>query len=108
MSDDQFSLFEGRAARAEALTQVEDNSGDWMTRAYRALLTIEPGTELTGEDVRRHITDGGCSAPHHPNAWGALIRVAVVRGALSDTGRMTQMKAVKSHARRTPVYRRAG
>jgi|SRR4029077_6340152 len=102
----QYELFEAKAARDQALTQVSENAADWMTVAFNLLLRIEGGIDLTGEMVRNRLLWMGCPQPHHHNAWGALIRTAVVRGALTDTGRMAHMENVRSHARRTPVYQR--
>lgn len=57
----------------------------------------------TGEGIRLAVM---LPPPHHHNAWGAVIRMAVRRGLLMDTGQMAHMTSKKSHARRSPVYRR--
>lgn len=104
---DQFDLFGSKAARDAAIAQVEENAGDFMDCA---LFLLENGIEddalVTGETVRKIVTAVGI-VPHHPNAWGALIRTAVKRGLLIETGQWRQMEDIRSHARRTPLYRKA-
>jgi hypothetical protein len=102
----QADLFESRAARDEALAKVSSNAGPWMTIAFGYLLRIEIGIDHTGESIRTQLLAMGCPPPHHHNAWGALIRSGVTQGVLVDTGRYAQMTDRRSHARRTPVYRR--
>src|SRR5262245_8323860 len=104
--DDQFDLFGSRSAHDEALARITAHAGDWITIALRTMLHIEAGPDLTGENIRQQLLAMGCPPPHHHNAWGALIREAVQRGILADTGRYAQMASKRSHARRTPVYRR--
>lgn len=101
---DHFDLVASKAARDDALAKVSDHAGEWMDTAYAALLTIRIGTELTGEDVRRRLSEMGCPLPHHHNAWGALIRSAIRRRVLRDTGRLVHMRSVRSHGRRTALY----
>ena len=104
--DPQFDLFGSREARDKALAQVSENAGDWMTVAFAHLLRLEHGLDHTGESIRAQLMASGCPPPHHHNAWGALIRCGVTRGVLVDSGRYSQMISRRSHARRTPVYRR--
>lgn len=96
------------AARDAALQRVAENAGEWTRMAYMAFYdAIRDGWEGTGEDVRLTMTDAGLQAPHHHNAWGALTCSLVRRGLLIPTGTWTNMRGEKSHARKTPVYRRA-
>lgn len=104
--DTQFDLFGSRSERDKALAQVSANAGDWMTAAFGCLLRLERDLDHTGESIRTQVVAMGCPPPHHHNAWGALIRCGVTRGVLVDTGRYSQMISRRSHARRTPVYRR--
>jgi peroxiredoxin len=89
-------------ARDAALARVA--RPDFMSAALAALADLDG--DFTGEEIRIWLTQRGI-VPHHSNAWGALIRAAVVRHLIEETGEWRKMRAVSSHARRTPVYRRA-
>ncbi len=91
------------AARDAALERVASGSPDWITNALN-LIRLMPYGEYTGEDVRLWLTPQ-IGEPHHHNATGAFIRMAIKRNLLRKTGRYTQMRTKKSHARITPVYR---
>lgn len=97
-----FDPTQSAAARDAGAAQVATNAGDFMAKAG-AILAALPSGEWTGEQIRARVL-AHCIEPHHPNGWGALILAAVKRGVLVHTGRSTAMAAVKSHARRTPVY----
>jgi hypothetical protein len=103
----QRDLFEARAARDEGLAIVEDHNEPWMDRALREVAALPPYAELTSEDIRFRLVGRGLEEPGHHNAWGALTMNAVRRGLLLDTGQMRAMSGPKSHARRTPVWRRS-
>lgn len=90
------------AARDAGVARVAGNAGDFMAKAS-AIVEALPSGEWTGEQIRARVL-AHCLEPHHPNGWGALILAAVKRGVLVHTGRSTAMAAVKSHARRTPIY----
>lgn len=107
LGDKPFDLFSSRAARDAAFTKVTKKAGSaWVEKATTAIRRLPPGWSGTGEDVRICIARAGVEPPHHPNAWGALINSARRRGFLKATGRYTQMKAVRSHARKTEIYER--
>jgi hypothetical protein len=53
----------------------------------------------------RQLVSRSVGGPHHHNAWGALVMHMVRTGRLVATGEYRPMKDVKSHARKTPVYR---
>lgn len=98
------NLFEAAGARDAALAQVSHNAGTFTDAALTALRQFPQGYEGTGEQIRLLIERRGIR-PHHPNAWGAVINTAVRRGLLTDTGRMERMNTLKSHARKTSVYK---
>ena len=98
------NLFDAADQRDKALAQVQANAGDFTSRALGALRDFPDGFETTGEQIRVLLDRRGIR-PHHHNAWGAVINIALRNGLLEDTGRMTKMSTAKSHARRTPVYR---
>jgi hypothetical protein len=101
----QLDLFAARAARDEGLERVCKEP--WMERALRMIgKTVPRGGEMTSEELREWLALAGLEPPHHHNTWGALTMAAVRRGLLEDTGRTGQMRGPKSHARRTPIWRR--
>jgi hypothetical protein len=85
-----FDINAARAARDEALKTVESNAGEWIDRALSALCMFG-GMEVTGEDIRLILVPV-VGKPHHHNAWGAMIRTAVTRGILRQTGEWRNMK----------------
>jgi len=95
-------LFSALEARDRAIDQVSDNSGDFMSDAISAMRRMEPG-DVTGEDVRNYLSGLGIE-PHHHNAWGALIMLAIKHGVLHPTDQFRNMRGPKSHGRMTRVY----
>jgi len=106
--NENMDLFEDSSTaiqeRDKALKQVADNSGEWMDRALAAVKLLAPG-EYTGEDIRLAVIEM-IGAPHHHNAWGAVVKMSLAHKAIRPTGRLTAMKTRKSHGRRTAVYYR--
>jgi len=103
-----FDLHKSRDARDKGIEQVTHNNENWYGSAINKLAYFadqHPGWEGSGEDIRRELRLRGLDNPKHPNAWGGLIVHAVKIGLIKDTGKLTQMTAKKSHARRTPVWR---
>lgn len=98
------NLFQAAELRERAFAQLKNNAGEFTLRALAALRDFPDGFETTGEQIRILLDRRGIR-PHHHNAWGALINQAVKQGLLEWTGRMSNMSTIKSHARKTPVYR---
>jgi hypothetical protein len=96
-------LFTAAAARDAALATVEANAGTWPARALAAFADLGFGRQMTGEQIR-HEVGAMVGPPHHHNAWGALIAIAVKRRLVEKTGEYRKMQDVQSHARSTPVY----
>ena len=97
-------LFQAREARDAAMAQVMANTPpDWKDAA-RDIVARMKGEEVTGEDIRFQCERQRVQ-PHHSNAWGAFIAGLVREGVLEKTGRYVQMRAEKSHARETKLYR---
>ncbi len=88
--------------RDAALARVWFHGEDYISAALYHIRDLR-GREMTGEDVRLHV-ESLIGAPHHHNTWGAIINVCVRRGLLNKTGKTTQMRTLKSHARTTPIY----
>jgi hypothetical protein len=95
-----------KQARDAAVKKVSDNSGDWISHGLALLGRLPRGYVGIGEEIRLRLTEMGLAAPHHHNAWGALILHGVKRGILRGTGRIGHMKMEKSHARKSEIYER--
>jgi hypothetical protein len=108
VSDDEGDLFEGgQDARDEALDKVATNNRTWMRDALRMMRGLPAGELGTAEDIGRRLRWAGLPNPTDPGAWGALIMQAIQKGLIVNTGKRRKMKARKSHARSTAVYRKA-
>ncbi len=74
----------------------------WQAAVMPALVALrEP---FTGEDIRVEVARRGYRA-HHPNAWGAMVNTLIRQNVIEAVGH-GRMRAVKSHARQTPLYQR--
>lgn len=93
-----------KAARDEALLRVTAHAGTEFMKVGLFAIANLPDGDVTGEHVRVTLIAKNIR-PHHPNAWGALVRTAVRLGLLIETGLYTHMTDVRSHARRTAIYR---
>ena len=94
--------------RDVALAQVGANAGTWLGMALMRLRIYQSGTEGTAEQFRLWLLRDGLPAPHHHNAWGAMIKRAQDKNILRKTGKHAHMSTRKSHARMTPVLVRIG
>lgn len=103
---EQLNLEEAIRRRDAGIKQVQRGSVDWSYQAKVCVQALPQHSEWTGEDIRLHVTKQ-VGPPHHHNAWGALVRSLVTSGVLVATGEWRRMQTPKSHARQTPVYRRA-
>jgi hypothetical protein len=102
-------------ALEEALNRVKNNNEQWMALAlvqlrqfalsHDAWANTEHG--ITGEDIRFMLLPH-IGHPTTPKAWGALIGAAIKQGIIEATGAYRKMKDVRSHSRKTPVYRFMG
>ena len=99
--------FDAKQAKQVALRQVAENSGSWIKdflEGVAKMARANDGLLVTGEKLRMMI-EPVVGAPHHHNAWGAAISLAVKKGYAEATGEYAAMRGPKSHARKTPVYR---
>lgn len=107
---EQSSLFDlplGRIEKQRGIARTTQTNAGWMDWAIDQVLLMKNETQLTvtGEQIRLWCeTRENALHPVSPHAWGALTSHAVRLGILRDTGRVSHMKAVKSHARRTPIW----
>ena len=101
----QARLFDARQARDEGIAKVAAVNVTWLGASLALLSSMkaEGHKTITGEGFRVWLTAHGI-IPESPHAWGMLMRTAVKRGLIKDTGRSVQMFTKKSHARRTPVW----
>lgn len=102
----QYDLPLGRAARDEGIESVASHNPEWIDLAIIELQRLPRGWRGLPEDWRP-LVELVAGEPTKPNAWGALTRLAVVRGLMRATGQRRQMRRVKSHARKTDEYERA-
>jgi hypothetical protein len=99
-----YGLPGSRMARDRGISLVSSNAPSFMDRGIEFIRNLPPG-DYTSEDINARLDIVGIK-PHTPKAYGALTSHAVRLGLLEETGRVRQMKKYKSHARRTPVWRR--
>ena len=105
----------GRILRDEGMAQVSENAGEWKDIAGQMLDawidTVYPNEEFTGEYVRRYLEEHDCPAPHHPNAWSAVIggrlRKWLKAGRIKIEG-WQQSSSPQAHARRVVLYKKVG
>jgi len=98
-------LSSGRARRDEGIARSVGKNAAYLESALQLLRVL--ATErafVTGEAIRVHVISKLGEQPTSPHFWGSLTRTAATRGILKDTGRVEQMKSVRSHARRTPIW----
>lgn len=104
----QANLFDARQARDEGIAKTASKNESWLERAISMLPAMKKEysyvTGVTGEAVRVWMLAHGLPHPSSQHAWGMLMRVAMKRGLIRDTGRQTQMITERSHARRTPLW----
>ena len=102
---------DARARRDIGIALVTTSNVDWTFRtreAFRTWLAAQPpDREWIAEDFRSHLDARNWIAPSHPNAWGALFGWIARSGLVVDAGRLERMTQPRSHARRSPVYRKA-
>ena len=104
-----FDLFNppptAKELRDRALEEVAENAGAFVGLVERQVRTLEEGTQVTGEQIRRLCEKAGIQ-PHHPGAWGAAVNAMLMSRPplLFETGKREPMKDPTSHARQTPVY----
>lgn len=110
---DLFAI-EGRRRRDVGIKRVIDAaSAAWtlsvQTHADTFLDNLPRGGEFTGETVRLYCEGRSVGEPHHPNAWGAVLRG--VYGRWRKAKRITTVGVAvahlhSSHARMMPRYRK--
>ena len=97
-------LFRSKLARDRGIALVSSHAPNFMTRGIAFIMDLPPGN-YTSEQINERLEAVGIR-PHSDKAYGALTRHAARLVLLQDTGQTRQMRKVKSHARRTPVWHR--
>jgi hypothetical protein len=108
----KFNLPEGEARRDMGINLVADNNRIWFDNAFHIVvrqLTIACPKEPFLAEVFRAFP--GIGNPRHPNAWGALTRVLLIRHILTPAEGLEEKEyvkatSVKSHAHRYRRYLR--
>ena len=101
---------EARRRRDEGLARVEESGGTWQERAGAALVRLCASRAIRQapwEDYKAALLAGGLEAPHHFNAWGAVVRRATRSGLLVRVG-YTTSSAPASHGTEARIYRVVG
>ncbi len=102
--NEQVPQVDSKRFRDAALQRVMDNAGrPFKERARDCIAQTWAGKKGTAEDFRITCVANGIK-PHHHNAWGGLTMGLIHSGLIKDTGELAQMKARKSHRRKTPIY----
>lgn len=104
MQLDLLGYLKAEFARDIALDQVKENNQEWFGLALMTLTMMHLQGEVTGEDIRNHLTQL-VGRPKSANAWGSLIMRAIRQKIIEPTGHYVAMKDEKSHARKTALYR---
>lgn len=95
----------GAVLRDHGITQVLSHNQEWRAACLAAFDRWLLPPTFTGESLRFHWEELGLY-PTHPNAWGGLINFMQRRGLIIPTGQWAPMADKRSHARKTPLYRR--
>lgn len=79
---------------------------EWFTVAERTLRAwLSHRTLITGEGFRLYCEKQNILSSARPSWWGNLINNARKYGWIVDTGHVQPMVGLRSHGRRTPVWR---
>ena len=85
---------------------LENEPEPWKDRAQEVILSTAYRHEFfNADDVKDRANDMGLGEPHHPNAWGAAFRVALLAGVMERTGRYVRSGRTSRHSSMIPQYR---
>lgn len=98
---------ESRQRRDDGIAAVSEADPEWIEDILEviAILATYPNRPITSDDVREVALDAGIPEPHHPNAWGAAMRTAALRGIIEPTDRTVKSSRPAAHRRRLVVWR---
>lgn len=98
-----FDLQRSESERDKGLRKVNREGFSSRLSAFVANRMTDTA-DFTGEDIRRLATEADIH-PHSPKAWGGVIGGLVRSGVIEPTGERRKMTDVRSHGRKTDVYR---
>lgn len=96
---------DGRKARGQK--QVLDNSKEeWKEQIFQIIRYLAATRkEFTFDDVRMSAKKACFMPPHHPGAWGAVMRSAATSlKCIRKTGRYRKSSLVSSHSRPQEIW----
>ena len=98
----------GEDRKRQGIEQVLLNErARWRRRALGCILAVANTLVFfTVDHVHTHAERTGLGPPHHPNAWGGVIRSALLMGVMTKTGRYVKGSRPEQHGRMIPEYRR--
>lgn len=98
-------LNDGTALRDEGIDAVTREA--WARQAREAVIAYirnKKGQPLLGSDVQRIVRDAGRPEPHHPNAYGALVKGLIQDKLIEPTNMFLPAGHSKAHSRAVRVY----
>lgn len=101
---------EGEKRLEAGATRVLENEPEvWRFAALHCILEVSRRMEFfTADDVMAEAVRQEIGKPHHPNAWGAVYRIALHDGAIMRTGKFVKSTRPGQHATMIPQYTAAG
>jgi hypothetical protein len=99
---------EGLKRREAGMAQVSSNTpAEWQESVLEVIREIaRVSREFTVSRIRYRCRAQGIEDPHHPNAWGPVLRYARDLGLIEKAGRtVPSTYPPESHGRQVPVYR---
>jgi hypothetical protein len=106
MTQGEIDFTAARAARDDALEQVETNNAEWVERAADALKALcQRQATLTSEDLWRACQYLGMAHVREPRAMGAVMRRGQQCGWCAPTDTWAQGWRGASHGRPVRVWR---
>lgn len=100
----QLDLNLSRTRRDAGIAKTSSRNSSFIAASMDVLMSLRDRKTITGEQLRYEVLTRLNMEPTSPHVWGSIIRTAVKRRILRDSGRTGQMQDVRSHARRTPIW----
>jgi hypothetical protein len=106
----QYDLFKAKEARDEGVERVLSHEyGNWKSMYSTIIINwfehLSPGAVFLGEDMRKVVTHGGLTEPHHPNCWSGMARSFLKNWQKEDRIVVTGYQPAKSVANCAHYYR---
>lgn len=95
----------GEEERDAGIAQTQLGQDEWFARALMMIRALPRSWEGISESWRP-IIEAKIGPPRHHNTWGALTMTASRYGIIVDTGVRVKMRLRRSHARKSPIWRR--